>query len=123
MVRRWIQSADVEINPETGALLVAADVQPASAITTGTKTVASAATPEPLVAVSTPCRAVWLGARVSSTGVAQNTKPVFIGGASGQHIPVMPNNPEGLVIAIDDASKLRVKVGTNGEGVNYAILA
>lgn len=123
MARRWIQTADVEIDPETGALLVAADVQPASAITTGTKTVASAATPEPLVAVSTPCRAVWLGARVSATGVALNIKPVFIGGAASQHIPVMPNNPEGLVIAIDDASKLRVKVGTNGEGVNYAILA
>ncbi|MBN2585000.1 MAG: hypothetical protein JXL80_18205 [Planctomycetes bacterium] len=98
-------------------------VDGASAITTGTKIVAAAATPESLVAVSTPCRAVWLGARVNSTGVALNTKPVFIGGAAGQHIPVMPNNPEGLVIAIDDASKLKVKVGTNGEGVNYAVLA
>ena len=123
MAKRWLQATDVMVDDETGALLVAADVQPASEITTGTKTVASAATPEPLVAVSTPCRAVWLGARISATGVAQNTKPVFIGGAAGQHIPVMPNNPEGLVIAIDDASKLSVKVGTNGEGVNYAVLA
>jgi len=123
MAKRWLHATDVMVDDETGALLVAADLRPASEITTGEKIVASAATPEPLVAASTPCRAVWLGARVSTTGAAQNTKPVFIGGAGGQHIPVMPNNPEGLVIAIDDASKLQVKVGTGGEGVAYAVLA
>ena len=123
MAKRWLHATDVMVDDETGALLVAADLQPATEITTGTKTVASAATPEPLVATATPCRFVWIGARIDSLGNALNTRPVFIGGAGSQVIPVMPNDVEGMVIHIDDASKLRVKVGINGQGVSYAIFA
>jgi hypothetical protein len=45
MAKRWLQATDVMVDDETGALLVAADVQPASEIATGTKIVSAAATP------------------------------------------------------------------------------
>lgn len=120
MAKRWLNSADVEIS-EAGAILTQSDAP--STLAGGTKIVAAAATPEVLVAVSTPCRSVWIGARVDANGAAQNTKPAFIGNSAGQNIPVMPSNFEGFVVRIDDASKLYVKVGVNGEGVAYRIVA
>ena len=74
-----------------------------------------------LVAVSTPCRWVWLGPRVDSSGNPQNTKPVFVGDGSNQNIPVMPSNFEGVVLEVDDAAKVKIKPGVNGEGVQYRI--
>ncbi len=88
-------------------------------ITCGTKTVAAAATPEPLVAVSTPCKAVLIAARRS----VQNTGDVFIGNATVQKIFIDIANYEGIRIPIDDAEKLYVKVSVAGEGVNYTIFA
>ncbi len=128
MVRKWIQSVDVEVG-EDGRLKVdtgnggGGSAAPTS-ITCGTKTVAAAATPEALVAESTPCKRVWLGARYNAaTGAALNTAPVRIGGVGGQTIPLMPSNFEGVTIDIDDAGKLYVDVAQDGEGVHYAILA
>jgi hypothetical protein len=140
MTRRWIGSADVEVN-EAGALSVrianaealpvsiaeagvlSVRVVPPSTLAGGTKTCANQAVAEKLVAASTPCRAVWVGPRVTSAGAAQNTKPVFIGDSAGQNIPVMPTSYEGLTLLVDDASKVYVKVGTNGEGVAYRVFA
>jgi hypothetical protein len=88
----------------------------------GTKTVSAAATPEKLVADSTPCRGVWIGAPINAdTGVGTNTKPVFIGDAAGQNVPLLSGDYRGVTIAIDDASKVFIKVGVNGEGVVYRI--
>jgi hypothetical protein len=130
VARKWIQSADVEVS-EDGRLAVdigdggggGGSGTPTS-IACGTKTVAAAATPEALVAESTPCKRVWLGARYNAaTGAALNTAPVRIGGSAGQAIPIMPGNFEGVTIDIDDAAKLYVDVAQDGEGVHYAILA
>jgi len=118
MARKWIYSADVQVS-NAGALLT--DLAGCGAFAGGTKTVASAATPEPLVADSTPCRFVWIGARVDSDGNPLNTKPVFLGDSDSQNIPVMPTNYEGVIIRIDDASKIYVRVGVDGEGVFYRI--
>ncbi len=120
MARRWIHSADVEINPATGSLLVAGET--ASTITSGQKT-GTAGVAVALVATSTPCKFVWVGARVDADGNVQNTKPVFVGGADAQVIPVMPNGVEGLVVQIDDAAKLHIKPGVTGQGVSYAVFA
>lgn len=122
MAKRWLQATDVMVDDETGALLVAADVQAASEITSGQKT-GTAGVAVALVAASTPCKFVWVGARVDSNGNVQNTKPVFVGGQDGQVIPVMPNGVEGLVIQIDDAAKLYIKPGVTGQGVSYAVFA
>ncbi|NQU76015.1 MAG: hypothetical protein HQ546_06875 [Planctomycetes bacterium] len=84
--------------------------------------IAAAATPAQLVTASTACRFVWIGAPcVAATGVAVNTTPAFIGDVTNQCIPLLPNNFEGVIIHIDDASKIYVKVGVNGEGVHYRI--
>lgn len=130
MTRRWLGSADVEIDEATGALLVqggastggAAPTAPSS-LTGGTKTVAAAGTPEALVTASTPCQCVWVGPPCDADGLATNTKPAFIGDQHNQNMPLLPNSIAGVVIAIDDASKLFVKVGVNGEGVAYRIFA
>ena len=126
MTRRWLQSADIEIDPETGAILVRGDsstsTAPPSSLAGGTKTVA-AATPEPLVAVSTPCRCVWLGSLCDADGVGTNTKPVFLGDSNNQNMPLLPSSVSGVVLSIDDAIKLHVKVGVDGEGVAYRIFA
>lgn len=88
-----------------------------------TKTVAAVLVPEQLVAVSTPCKFVWIGSLCTADGAATNTKPVFIGDSATQNIPVVPSNIEGITISINDASKIYVKVGFAGEGVNYRIFA
>ena len=127
MTRRFLQSADVEIDPTTGAILVRGDsstsTAPPSSLAGGTKTVAAAATPEPLVAVSTPCRCVWIGSLCDADGVGTNTKPVFLGNNANQNMPLLPSSVSGVVLSIDDASKLYVKVGVDGEGVAYRIFA
>ena len=130
MTRRWLGSADVEIDPVTGALLVKGDLgggdgstSPPTSMVGGTKTVASAGTPEPLVAAAAPCRCVWIGPLCDVEGVATNTKPVFLGDSASQNMPLLPSSISGVVVSIDDASKLFVKVGANGEGVAYRIFA
>ena len=127
MTRRFLQSADIEIDPTTGALLVRGDASTSTAppisLAGGTKIVAAAATPEPLVATSTPCRCVWVGPPCDADGVGTNTKPVFLGDSNNQNMPLPPNSISGVVLSIDDANKLYVKVGVDGEGVAYRIFA
>src|SRR5690606_28839841 len=89
----------------------------------GTKTVPLPSTPQPLVATPTPCRFVWIGARVDNVGNPQNYYPCFIGDATSQNIPVMPSNFEGLVIRVDDAAKVFVRVVSSNNGVVYRIFA
>ena len=88
----------------------------------GTKTVSASATPEKLVALSTPCNGVWIGAR-HTAGVASNTREVLIGDSATQNMPIMPTNFEGYFIPINDAAEVYVKVAVNGEGVVYRIFA
>jgi len=118
MAKRWIQSADVEVTA-AGAVLTA--LAGCTTLAGGTKTVPSAGTPQPLVAGSTPCRFVWVGARVDAYGNPLNSYPCFVGDSAGQNLPVMPSNYEGLVIRIDDASKLYVRVTINNQGVVHRI--
>ena len=120
MAKRWLQSMDVEVADNGAPLLGLAGC---GSLAGGTKTVPSTSSPQPLVTESTPCRFVWIGARMDSNGNPMNTKPVFIGDSGNQNIPVLPSNYEGLVIRIDDASKLYVKVGLNNQGVVYRIFA
>ena len=126
MTRRWLGSADVEINEATGALRVegttSGDSVPTSMVG-GTKTVTPATTPQALVSTSTPCRCVWIGPLCNTDGVGTNTKPVFLGNSVNQNMPLLPSSISGVVISIDDANKIFVKVGVNGEGVAYRIFA
>jgi len=120
MEKRWMNSMDVGVSPSGAPLF---DIAGCTSFVGGTKTVASAGTPEPLVTTSTPCRFVWMGARVDGSGNPLNTYPCFIGDSAGQNIPVMPSNYEGIVIRIDDASKVYVKVDASNQGVAYRIFA
>ena len=127
MTRRWLGSADVEVNEATGAILVdgASDsgTAPPTSMVGGTKTVTPAATAQALVATSTPCRCVWIGPLCNTDGVGTNTKPVFLGNSANQNMPLLPSSISGVVISIDDANKIFVKVGVNGEGVAYRVFA
>jgi hypothetical protein len=87
------------------------------------KVVTQAATAEALVASSTPCKGVWIGAPADADGVTSNTKIAFIGDSAGQNIPLELDNILGFTIAIDDAAKIFVKVGVDGEKVQYRVLA
>jgi hypothetical protein len=120
VAKRWINSMDVEVSPSGAPQF---DIAGCTSFAGGTKTVASAGTPQPLVATSTPCRFVWVGARVDNYGNPLNSYPCFIGDSAGQNIPVMPSNYEGLVIRVDDASKVYVRVVSGGNGVTYRIFA
>jgi len=121
VAKRWINSADVEVSTAGAVLTEAAGF---TGLTGGTKTVAAAATPEKLVAAATPCRMVWVGAPIdAATGLGTNTKPAFIGDAASQTMPLTPSNFEGYFLPIDDANKVYVKVGADGEKVNYRIFA
>ena len=120
MAKQWINSMDVEVGTN-GAIMC--NVAGCSSLTGGTRTVLSVATPQPLMPESAPCQFVWIGARVDSNGNSQNTKPCFIGDSTNQNIPIMPSNYEGVVIRIDDASKVFVKVGVDNQGVVYRVFA
>jgi hypothetical protein len=120
MAKRWINSMDVEVGANGAPLF---DLAGCTTIAGGTKTVPSTSTPQPLVATATPCRFVWVGARVDAYGNPLNTRPCFVGDLANQNVPVMPSNYEGVVIRIDDASKLYVKVGINNQGVVYRVFA
>jgi hypothetical protein len=118
--QKWLQSADVLIDDVTGAVCVK-KVSPKS-FASGTKSVAAAATPERLAAVSMPgCAAIWFAAPVDSSGNPVNTKPVFIGDADCQNVPVMPTNFEGFTMDFDDPYDVYVKVGVNAESVVYRV--
>lgn len=125
MTRRWLQSADVDIDEATGAILVRGDssttTAPPSSMAGGTKNVAATGTPEPLVGVATPCRCVWIGPLCNADGVGTNTKPVFLGDSESQNMPLLPNSVSGVVLSIDDASKVFVRVGVNSEGAAYRV--
>ena len=120
MAKKWINTASLEIS-ENGVLSVAMSTN--SSLPGGTKTVADAATPEKLVSDVSPCRLVWIGAPVDANGLPQNTLPVFIGDCADQNIPIISANYEGMVIGIDDASKLYIKTSADGEGVVFRIFA
>ncbi len=119
MTRIWIQSASVEIDSATGAILVL--FAPPSSFAGGTKTVATIAAARKLVNASTLCKFVWLGPRLDANGNPQNTAPVFVGDSGNQNMPLMPTDRAGIVIQIDDASKVYLKVSVVGEGVVYRI--
>ncbi len=105
------------------ATIFSVEITPAKSFPGDTKIVADTATAEPLVDVPTPCRSVWIGPPCDANGVAGNTKPVFLGDSAGQNKPLLPTNFEGVEIEIDDAAKVYVKVGANGEGVVYRIFS
>jgi hypothetical protein len=84
-----------------------------------------------LIATATPCRRLWIGPRrnlttgtVGSTlkGAVFNTDVVFIGDSAGQNLPIQTTS-DGVVIAIDDASKIWIRAVVSAEGVDYRILA
>ncbi len=119
MTRRWIQTASLEIDEATGALLV--ETRPPVQFDGGTKTVNTVGAARKLVADPTPCRAVWVGARFDANGVSQNTKPVFVGDNASQNMPIPPADYVGRMIEIDDASKIYLRVGVSGEGLVFRI--
>lgn len=94
---------------------------PSSEIICGSKTVADIGTPETLVPAATSCKGVMIMAPCSALGVPANLMSAFVGDNTVQNIPIMSSNIEGVMIQIDDAHKLYVKVGVNGESVNYVI--
>jgi hypothetical protein len=59
----------------------------------------------------------------NADGVGTNTKPVFLGDSTSQNMPLLPSSVSGVVLSIDDASKVFVKVGVNGQGVAYRVFA
>lgn len=118
MPGKIIQAATVATDPD-GDMAIGS--KSFTALPGGSKIVASAAIAEPLVAVSTPCRGVWIGAPCGNDGSAENTAPAFIGDDLNQNMPVLPTNFEGYFINIDDAAKLYIKVSVNGEKGNYRI--
>jgi len=119
MARKWLQSASIEVSA-AGALSVS---EAGTAFAGSTKTVAAAATPQALVSAPTPCKGVWIGARMAADMSPQNTGACWIGDSAGQNLPILPTDFAGVFIKIDDASKLFVKVAVNGQGVAYRILA
>lgn len=125
-----VVETDVEAITGTGAAAkTLADVVsvlqaliPPDGMVCGTKPITDADEAEPLVDEPTPCKAVWIGAPVTiATGAAANTQGVLVGNGTTQNFPIMPSNFEGKTFPIDDASKLWVKAGVDGEGVNYII--
>lgn len=95
-----------------------------SIITEGTKTVTAAATPERLVAVSTPCKRVWVAAPMNDDGVATNTKVVRLHSGSANSAngyQVLINDAKGFYIPVKDAYDLYVDAQVNGEGVRFIV--
>ena len=76
----------------------------------GQKTVALATTPEALAA-STVSVSVMVQAKPA------NTKSVFLGTSANQFVELLPG--QSVAFDVTNLNQVFVKVGTNGEGVNY----
>lgn len=79
-----------------------------------------------LAATATPCTSVWLGAPTAQHTVGElNTSPILVGKESGGNesggIPIEADNHKGVLILIDDASKLYLTGFTAGDVVEYQI--
>lgn len=85
-----------------------------------TKTVAAAATPEQLTGSSTPCRAVYLRAPASNTGVV-GWGGSGIAGSGGNGPQLGPGDE--VWIPIDNANKIYLSSSVNGEGVKWSYVA
>jgi len=120
MTRQWVQSASIEVDPANGAWLVA--TAPPTSMVGGTRTAPTTAARK-LVTAVTPCKFVWIGARVDAAGALQNTALVMIGDQGSQNMPILATNIDGFLIQIDDASKVYIKPTVAGEGVAYRIFA
>lgn len=94
-------------------------IAPPTEFSGGQKTISN--TPAALVTNPYPCRGVWLGAPVNSTGSAQNAEVVFVGDKNSQTLPIVPDASLGIYIAIDDAQKIYV-VGRQNDKINYRII-
>lgn len=93
-------------------------------IAEGNKVVAASATPEALVASSTPCKFVRISAPVTvATGLAVNTKIALVGitGANKRKIKIHPSDIDGVDVPCTDAADIFVEVGVDGESVDYTV--
>lgn len=121
-----LNAAGTPINPATSeaqASLLAA-VSGIEQIDEGNKVVAASATPEALVASSTPCKFVRISAPVTvATGLAVNTKIALVGvtGANKRKIKIHPSDIDGVDIPCTDAADIFVEVGVDGESVDYTV--
>ena len=118
MPGKIIQAATVATDPD-GDMAIGS--KSFTSLPGGSKSITSAAIAEPLVAESTPCRGVWIGAPCSDDGIAVNSRPVFIGDSDNQNMPILATNYEGYFINIDDAAKIYIKAITDGQTVQYRI--
>ena len=60
-------------------------------------------------------------APLDDDGQQTNATAVFVGDSETQNMPLLPGNYRGVVIRIDDASKLYVRSAAAGEAVVYRI--
>lgn len=126
--QQWIQGATISVDSADGSLLVGT---PAPATFSGGSTFPEQpGVAEPLVSTPTPCQFVWIGAAVHEVLPedeypmwTQNQKPLFLGDAQNQNIPIFPKNYRGIVIRIRDASLIHVRALAQGDGVAYRISA
>jgi len=87
-------------------------------INSGVKSVTTAGIAETLVASSTPCKKVILLADPSNT-----TSQIYYGASDVDSTTGMiVYSAQKEVIEIDDAQKIYVDVGTNGDSIRYIIL-
>lgn len=93
----------------------------AATIVSGVKAVTAAATPEAIVATSTPC--MWVYVEAPDTDIppgpllAANTGNVWVGSSDG---PVHKLEPgEGMGFDVTDAQQIVVRVAVDGEGVAF----
>jgi hypothetical protein len=114
-----VETADFLFDTQTGAMLVKS--APVTTFAGNTKTVSPAAAAS-LVAASTPCQAVWIGARMNNDGTPTNTNPVFIGDVTNQTMALAKDDFKGFLIPIADAFTIYIRPVTAGEGVAYRIL-
>lgn len=119
MKKHWIQNANVMIDPGSGSVLV--NVTAPGSFAGGTMVPAQAGVGEALVADIETSHFVWVAAPMDNDGNATNSKPIFLGDAGGQNMPLKPGNYRGVVIRIDDPRKLYVRSVVAGEGVVYRI--
>jgi len=95
----------------------------AGAITSGTKTVATAGTAVRIIVSSTPCKVVWVSADLGNTGgpMVIGDLNVVAADSSQQGIVLIPGNPP-TPIYVSDLNLLWVDAQTNGDKISYAYI-
>lgn len=91
-----------------------------STIDASVATIVATGVAQPLVGTNIHCNYIWVGADCDLSGTKTNDSAIFLGTASYQVLPIIPDDISGSYIKVDDAYSVNIK-GIPPDVLRYVI--